>query len=197
MKIVLLLGLICFSPVFAQSDLRFSTGAIDAIDRSGIQLDYDFGGSISIGFLCESKICDLTENFNKGDVVLLTLGSIDGKNELKNISLCYENELKCATVNQEQKQRKMLESLAVDPDYNRDAFYITNSILSLYVKWHNINPEDKNIEQCVYEHQAAHYQAYIRACEKHQCGARVGGGCDHLAGYGSGSNYMHALRQCK
>ena len=188
------------------------------MENNRIVLDYVTGYRGHIGFSCEPEICKLTRSINLGDDVLLILGAVDGKNILKNIRKCVQNDADCKGVAAEDVKKKesdkkasdkrAIEQLAcrvrMDDSLEKDSRYISENWIDKIFFNKNYREEyyqlrdDPISGQCIAEIEDAQFDAFIEACEKHGCGDNIGGGCYHIAGYTTfDAAIKYAVKQCR
>jgi len=169
-----------------------------------------------MGFMCEPKICKITNKFKVGDEVLLTLGSVDNKNKLLSIRKCFVNDVKCNEVKeieiQEKTERKRQSDIGLekrmqcrakmDKDLiNQNSYFPDNEKKSsnsvvIREKYNSMNKQPEH-KECLSSFVKSYQDAMLETCLKHGCGQNIGGGCYHIVGYSITTSVLEAATdQC-
>ncbi len=189
----------------AAKEERVYVGTITEISREDIDLDQ--GNSLlSIGFFGERDVLDRLTELKVGDEVRAVFGSgipPDGGrpiNKLLEIRRCVKNDPQCAADRRageaqdaiEEKarlasearhaecRRAMHETLLKDPRYVPSP---DSSRTLSKEPLDQVNSFTGNQRVCADKIMKDHQAAVFDACDVHNCGENIGGGCAHIAGY--------------
>jgi hypothetical protein len=215
MRTLVLMLLLASPPNALAEELKLRTGKITRIGPGAIALD----GTLHIGFVAEAPALRELEAIAVGDVVLATFGSAPSPrgpgriNKLLAIRRCAEADAGCdearakmdaenaaldrhhakLRAESDRCDRAMEATLAKDPRHVPRAVpdAAPPGLLDRY------NALKGRRKACASRHVRDHRQAVSEACELHQCGQHVAGGCAHITGYSTHSAlFERALAHC-
>jgi len=184
------------------SSLKKYAGVIQEISADRMVLDLKIGSHIHIGYSCDAAICSSTSDFLAGDYVIAIFGSVDRKNKLLSLRLCSENIDECNEAEENQRiaqknseldsmelEKKMVECRErMQVDLEGDERFIgdlrfgrlrgkSRNIIEKYDEMRS----NSRARHCARVISDSHLKAFLEACERNNCGDRIGGGCHHLA----------------
>jgi hypothetical protein len=189
-------------PLRAADENQTFVGEVVEVSKGHIELDQG-RSTVSIGFALDTNAVSALESIKVGHEVRAVFGAMHNSdsqliNKLISIRICALEDKECAAdrARQDKEGKELDQRLAASNlthERCRQAMRVTLANDQRYVP-EGVLPESERIRakynalagerrSCASEVLRQHASAVFEACELHQCGDNVGGGCSHIVGY--------------